>query len=69
MRPQGPEILLCTEGAGLIARAEGGGSSSGTWRLARGDSAFVSAACGPYSLSGSGRIYLAQSGLGAKAGS
>jgi mannose-6-phosphate isomerase len=72
----GPEILLCTEGEGMVAcrdfkRVEAGsgqshGFPSAECRLARGDSAFISAACGHYSLSGSGKVYRARSGLGIK---
>ena len=71
---RGPEILLCTEGsvniapaaAGVAIGADGGASPFQACPLRRGESAFVSAACGSCSLSGKGKVYLARTGLDRK---
>ena len=60
MKTRGPEILLCTEGSGKIVAS---GDATCECTLRRGDSAFVAACCGAYSLSGSGKIYRACTGL------
>lgn len=56
---QGPEILLCTRGEAKVL-----GSSE--FRVRRGESLFVSAACPSYSLAGTATIYRARSGTGGK---
>ena len=59
----GPEILLCTEGSVGMAGAVAGALPSRECLLGRGDSTFVSAACGEYRLSGRGTVYIARTGL------
>jgi mannose-6-phosphate isomerase len=60
---KGPEIILCTEGTVKIAWTGADSPESRECILGRGESAFVAAACGRYSLSGSGRVYFARTGL------
>lgn len=56
---QGPEILLCTEGAVRLETADGAPELN----LARGDAAFVPYSAGTYTLSGTGVVFRATTGL------
>jgi len=53
----GPRIVLCTEGAGLLR------ANTGTLKLARGESCYLSAADGPVAASGPAALFIAANGL------
>ena len=62
LRPSGPEILFCAEGSFSVDCGGPMGSSSGVV-LAKGESAFVGAACRGYVLKGGGTLYRAGTGM------
>lgn len=77
LAPDGPEILLCTEGSFSIGCkvAAGKGNNPGgkndslsETTLKQGESVFVGASCGGYVLKGGGTLYRAGTGLTAEAG-
>ena len=53
----GPRIVLCTGGAGTLR------AGSGTLKVARGESCFISAADGPVTVSGPADLFIAGSGI------